>query len=165
MLQPDPITCQIPWWRDFPGTCFGSASSQERLAALIIAGRKRATVWNANEGCETAPGMLWTVTVADQPVAVIETISVAQRRFDDIDNDFANEEGEGDKSLAYWRSVHEDFFRKEGHFAPTMMLWCEHFRLIEALDLTLLASAEQHVALEQEEGEALLLKLVRQSNS
>jgi uncharacterized protein YhfF len=147
------------WWQDLPRTRFGSARTEERLAALIIAGRKRATVWNAAQGCETAPGMQWIVTVADKPVAVIETLSVEQRRFDAIDEAFALEEGEGDQSLAFWRSVHEDFFRSEGQFSPDMMLWCEHFRLIAVLDPELGACADQHVTLEQAEGEALVAEI------
>src|SRR5512146_94564 len=105
------MTNDAPWWQDLPRTRFGSARTEERLAALIIAGRKRATVWNASQGCETAPGMQWIVIVADKPVAVIETLSVEQRRFDAIDEAFAREEGEGDRSLLFWRSVHEDFFQ------------------------------------------------------
>ncbi len=100
--------------------------------------------------------MQWIVTVVDKPVAVIETISVEQRRFNSIDEAFAREEGEGDRSLTFWRSVHEDFFRSEGQFAQDMMLWCEHFRLIEVLDPELTACADEHVALEQAEGEALV---------
>jgi uncharacterized protein YhfF len=143
-------------WQDLPRTRFGSARTEERLAVLIIAGRKRASVWNALHGCETSPGMKWIVTVADKPVAVIETLSVEQRRFDDIDEAFAREEGEGDQSLTFWRSAHEDFFRSEGIFAVDMVLWCEHFRLIEVLDPDLAACADEHVALEHAEGEVLV---------
>jgi hypothetical protein len=100
--------------------------------------------------------MQWIVTVADKPVAVIETLSVEQRRFDAIDEAFALEEGEGDRSLTFWRSVHEDFFRSEGQFEQDMMLWCEHFRLIAVLDPELADCADEHVALEQAEGEALV---------
>jgi hypothetical protein len=106
--------------------------------------------------------MQWVVTVADKPVAVIETLSVEQRRFDAIDEAFAREEGEGDQSLTFWRSVHEDFFRSEGQFARDMMLWCEHFRLIEVLDQELAACADQHVALEQAEGEALVAAIAHE---
>jgi uncharacterized protein YhfF len=65
--------------------------------------------------------MQWVVTVADKPVAVIETLSNEQRRFDAIDEAFAREEGEGDRSLTFWHSVHEDFFQSEGRFAQDMM--------------------------------------------
>ena len=50
-----------------------------------------------------------------------------------IPDDFAAEEGEGDLSHAYWAAVHEDYFIREGTFAPDMMLWCERFRLVEII--------------------------------
>lgn len=153
------MTVSDPWWRSLPRTAFGSVGMEERLAALILAGRKRATVWNARQPNETRPGMQWVVTVADQPVAVIETLKVERRRFDAIDHAFAWEEGEGDRSLAYWRAVHETFFRNEGHFASDMDLWCEWFRLVEAIDPILAAAADQHAALEQADGEALVRAL------
>jgi uncharacterized protein YhfF len=159
MTSPSGMPDDTPWWLDLPQTRFGSPGMEERLAALILAGRKRATVWNAAQGCETSPGMRWVVTVANRPVAVIETLSVEQRRFDAVDATFAHLEGEGDKSLAFWRAAHEDYFRREGRFSPDMMLWCEHFRLVEALDPVLAASADAHVALEQAEGEALVATL------
>ena len=46
---------------------------------------------------------------------------------------FAYDEGEGDRSLAYWRSEHERFFRKYDVFSEDMLLVCERFRLIEIL--------------------------------
>ncbi len=57
-------------------------------------------------------------------------VLVQRRSFDSIDAAFAFEEGEGDRSLAFWRATHETFFRGEGEFAPDMMLWSEHFRLV-----------------------------------
>ncbi|MDX2259277.1 MAG: ASCH domain-containing protein [Hyphomicrobiaceae bacterium] len=125
------------------------------MAALVLAGRKRATVWDGRRENPTASGMRWVVTANERPVAVIETVLVEQRTFDSIDAAFAFEEGEGDRTLAFWRAVHESYFRSEGHFAPEMVLWTEHFRLIEVLDPALAAAAEAHVAAEQAEGEAL----------
>ena len=150
------MTAPVPWWSALKRTSFGSAGMEERLAALILAGRKRATVWDGRGPNETRPGMQWVVTVADTPVAVIETISVALRRFDQIDAAFALEEGEGDGSLAFWRIVHETFFRNDGHFAPDMELWCERFRLIETIDENLAAKSEEHIALELAEAKAIL---------
>ncbi len=150
------MTASVPWWTALKITKFGSGGLEERLAALILAGRKRATVWDGRVPNETRPGMQWVVTVADRPVAVIETISVELRRFDQIDAAFAHEEGEGDGSLDFWRIVHQSFFRNQGHFAPDMQLWCEQFRLIETIDTDLAAIAHEHVALEQEEAKAIL---------
>ncbi len=61
------------WWATLPRTNFGSSRTEERLAALIIAGRKRAAVWDAKDENPTEQRMQWVVTVKEQPVAVIET--------------------------------------------------------------------------------------------
>lgn len=153
------MTDAAPWWASLPTTSFGSPALEERLAALILAGRKRATVWDARHPNETAPGMRWVVTAGGRPVAVIETISVERTTFDAIDATFALEEGEGDRSLAFWRAVHRDFFKSDLGFSPDMALWKEHFRLVEPIDLALAAAAETHVAAEQAEGEALTARL------
>ena len=129
---------------------------EERLAGLIIAGRKRATVWNGQEDNPTKPGMNWVVTANSRPVAVIETVAVGQCRFDAIDAAFAFEEGEGDRGLAYWRLVHQAFFEKEGSFSPDMILWWEKFRLVEVLDADLAAKSEAMVALDEADAVELL---------
>ena len=144
-------------YTNLPSTSFGSGPELEtRLAALILAGRKRATVWNGMSPNETAPGMLWRVTAGGRDVAVIETLSVERRQFREIDDAFAFEEGEGDRSLAFWRAVHEKFFRQEGHFAPDMLLWCERFRLVAVLDPALASAAADHVAAEEQEAADIL---------
>lgn len=139
-----------------PCLSFGSEGMQERLAALVIAGRKRATVWDGREENPTVPGMRWAVMAAGRAVAVIETVAVGRRRFDEIDAAFAALEGEGDGSLAFWQAAHEDYFRKAGFFAPEMDLWWEEFRLVAVIDAGLAAEAPAHVATEEEEARALL---------
>ena len=52
----------------------------------------------------------------------------------------AYKEGEGDRSLAYWRKVHEDFFRAELEeagleFSPSMPVVCEEFEMVYPLNL------------------------------
>ena len=49
-----------------------------------------------------------------QPRCVIETTEVTYRRFGEVDAAFAYEEGEGDRSLAYWRNAHRRLFRTAG---------------------------------------------------
>jgi uncharacterized protein YhfF len=66
--------------------------------------------------------------------AVIETIDVDVRRFDEVDARFAHDEGEGDRSYEYWRDAHQRYFARNGGFSPDMMLVCERFRLVEVLD-------------------------------
>lgn len=139
-----------------PCMSFGSEGVQERLAALVIAGRKRATVWDGREENPTRPGMRWAVMAGGRVVAVVETVAVGRRRFDGIDADFAALEGEGDGSLAFWRAAHEDYFRKAGSFAPDMALWWEEFRLVTVIDAGLAAVAADHVAAEAAEAAAFL---------
>jgi hypothetical protein len=102
--------------------------------------------------------MHWVVTANGQPVAVIETLSVEQRRSDPIDAAFAVEEGEGDCSLEFWRAAHEAYFREHGGFEPGMLLWRERFQLIEAIDDSLAAATQAHVAAEIAEPPALMAK-------
>jgi uncharacterized protein YhfF len=44
---------------------------------------------------------------------VIRTTGVEVRRFGDVDAEFAWTEGEGDRSLEYWREEHIRFFAAE----------------------------------------------------
>ena len=47
--------------------------------------------------------------------------------------EYAYKEGEGDKSLEYWKKVHKDFFIKEaeGNFNESMEVLCEEFELLK----------------------------------
>ena len=67
--------------------------------------------------------------------AVLETVSLEKQRFCDVDEAWAQAEGEGDGSLDYWRRAHRAFFEREGGFAPDMELWCERFRVVDILFL------------------------------
>ena len=65
-----------------------------------------------------------------RPVAVIETVELTQRRFDEVDEALAFDEGEDNRTLASWRRAHQSYFGRQGTFAPDMLLWCERFRLV-----------------------------------
>ena len=146
-------------WTDLPTCSFGSGPElEERLAALVIAGRKRATVWGGEDDNPTAPGMRWVVTAGGRPVAVIETETVGRRRFCDSDAAFAATEGEGDGSLRFWQRAHEAHFRKAGGFDPGMWLWCETFRLVAGIDRALAAAAADHGAAEEAEARVMLAR-------
>jgi uncharacterized protein YhfF len=67
--------------------------------------------------------------------AATETISVNLVSFEDVNKDFAKKEGEGDRSLDYWRKVHLEFFTKEllnlgRGFSENMLIVCEKFKLV-----------------------------------
>ena len=46
----------------------------------------------------------------NQAVCIVEITKVSVQPFNQVSAQHAFKEGEGDKSLAYWRQVHEDFF-------------------------------------------------------
>jgi uncharacterized protein YhfF len=55
-------------------------------------------------------------------------------RFDEMSPELAALEGEGDLSLAYWRSAHQAFFEREGTWSPEMELVYEEFAVIETAE-------------------------------
>jgi uncharacterized protein YhfF len=65
------------------------------------------------------------------PVLAIETVSVVILPFNEVSEQFAFEEGEGDRSIAYWRMAHENYFRRN-HFAfdEEMLVVCERFKVV-----------------------------------
>lgn len=107
----------------------------DQLLALVLEGKKTATSWAAVEGPKGVEvGTRWIVNDGvGKPRAVIETIEVTQRLFREVDESIANDEGEGDRTLAYWRRAHEDYFTRLGQFTPDMAVYCERFKLIEVL--------------------------------
>jgi len=116
-------------------------SSADELADLVLAGRKRATaslVWAYEAEGQRLPqhGDLSVVTrFSGEPVCVIETRRVEVVPFRAVDAEFAATEGEGDDSLAYWRRVHDAFFRREcarlcRDFDEDVAVVCEQFEVV-----------------------------------
>jgi uncharacterized protein YhfF len=128
--------------RGYEAWSFGDGPEMaDRLGGLVLAGRKTATcsaLWELEaEGEPVArPGEKSIILDGrGEPLCVIETTEVEVRRFDEVDEAFAREEGEGDLSLAYWREAHRRFFAgtlpEIGHrFSNDMPLVCERFRVI-----------------------------------
>ena len=113
----------------------------DELGALVLTGRKTATcfaLWEVEAGEETMARVGDKSVILDgrgEPLCVVETTEVAVRRFDEVDGRFAHEEGEGDRSLEYWRGAHRRFFERTlpgigRHFSEDMPLVCERFRVI-----------------------------------
>ena len=123
-------------WQSLERFSFGdNRELATELAALVLAGKKRATCWAASDGLLTALGKrMVMLDGAGAARAVIETVELSQKRFCDVDSAFAFDEGEGDRTLSYWRSAHQRYFQRQGVFAPDMLLYCERFRLVERLD-------------------------------
>lgn len=116
-----------------------SPEMADDLLALVLAGTKTATCGALRDfgpGGAEPPKVGRRDIVLDgrgRPAAVIETLEVTIRRFDEIDERFAHDEGEGLRSLVEWRAGHRDYFERNGGWSPDMELICERFRLVEAL--------------------------------
>jgi uncharacterized protein YhfF len=65
------------------------------------------------------------------PAAVLETVELKTRRFGEVDEAFAFDEGEGDRTLR--PEAHHRYFTRQGTFSPDMLLWCERFRVVARL--------------------------------
>jgi uncharacterized protein YhfF len=122
---------------DLESFSFGdSPELADELLALVLSGRKTATCWAASEGGKGVEvGKRWIVNDGQgRARAVLETVEIARQRLDEVDQGFAHDEGEGDRSLAWWRRAHTSYFTRRGEFAPGMEVYRERFRLIEALE-------------------------------
>ncbi|TFL20244.1 ASCH domain-containing protein [Jannaschia formosa] len=105
------------------------------LTQLVIDGRKTATCGALRDFTpEDRPEVgrrdiacLWDWT----PAAVIETVDVVERPFDEVPEAFALAEGEGD--FQAWWDGHVRFFERNGGWSPDLPLLCERFRLVEVL--------------------------------
>lgn len=113
----------------------------DELGHLIVLGIKTATCsavweWEAEGEAIPAPGRMAVVVDGQgRPLCVIETTQVQVRTFEQVDESFAREEGEGDRSLADWRAGHWAYFERNlaafgKRVALDMPLVCERFRLL-----------------------------------
>ena len=113
----------------------------KETAQLTVDGVKQATsssLWWFNKNNESLPeiGDIYIVTdwyrIAK---AIIRTTKIEQVPFNQITEEYAAIEGEGDKSLKYWKEVHWKYYSremKEFDEKPTedMVIVCEHFETI-----------------------------------
>ncbi len=121
-------------WGDSPGMA-------DELGALISSGTKTATcsaLWEYEAEAEPLPEVGSKTIVLDgngDPLCIVETTEVEIRSYDEVDGRFAYEEGEGDRSLDYWREAHWRFFSRTlpnigKEPATHMPLACERFRVV-----------------------------------
>lgn len=121
---------------------FGNSKElADKLLGLVLAGTKTATASNLNlYGGENEPvpkvGDLSIILNGDgEAAAIIETTAIDIVPFDEVTEEFAYLEGEGDRSLTYWREVHEWFFKKELEgsnevFHDKLPVVCETFKVV-----------------------------------
>lgn len=97
---------------------FGDSDEMaDRLLALVRTGPKRATagLLEDYDDAEPVPEVdAYSVIVdgSNTPACVIQTTDVAIKPIREVDAAFAWDEGEGDRSLAYWMNAHTNCFTR-----------------------------------------------------
>ena len=122
-------------------TAWAFGVEADRLAHLVERGQKTATssahpLYELENEPLPAVGEYSVILDSDErPVCIIQTTRVAVIPFCEVTAEHAYKEGEGDKSLAYWREVHRSFFTdcldEVGlEFSDDMKVVCEEFRVV-----------------------------------
>ncbi len=112
---------------------FGDTEQQaDELAKLVLNGVKTATCSNLDGEGIPQPGDIFVVVGGkNEPVCAIELTTVDLSTYDQVNEAHALAEGEGDRTLAYWRKEHKRFFEEYDLFSPDMTLVLMHFKVIE----------------------------------
>jgi uncharacterized protein YhfF len=88
------------------------------LVQLVLEGIKNANcgmVWSYEAEGEKLPvkGDINIITNWEgEPIRIINTTRAVVRSFNTVDAEHAYAEGEGDRSLNFWRKVHWEFFSR-----------------------------------------------------
>lgn len=90
-----------------------------QLALLVRDGTKRATAsvladWEEEESPPIPGAHSVVLDGGGNAVCIIRTTSVETRPFGAVDEAFAFDEGEGDRTLAWWRQAHISYFAAIG---------------------------------------------------
>ena len=118
---------------------FGEAP--DKLADLVLQGIKTATCSAYdlyqinNEPLPQAGDYSVILNSSEEAVCIIKTIKVYVTEFKNVSEEHAFKEGEGDRSLEYWRMVHESFLTNElatvhKGFDENTKVVCEEFEVV-----------------------------------
>lgn len=122
-------------------TAWAFGAVPDELASLVLAGEKTATASSfifyelEDEVLPKEGDYNIILDSKEEAVCITETTKVYLAKFSEITEAHAYKEGEGDKSLKYWREVHEAFFTKElaeigKNFDTDMIVVCEEFECV-----------------------------------
>lgn len=113
----------------------------DTLARLVLEGTKTATASAyplyevENEGLPEEGAYSIILNSSDEQVCVIQITDVYVVPFSEVSAEHAYKEGEGDRSLQYWRDMHEEVFKKwlgEAGISFDMKtkVVCEEFKVV-----------------------------------
>jgi len=123
---------------DEPYEAWAFGADADELARLVLEGKKTATaglyIWYERENVQLPKEGSYSIVLnsKDDAICVVQTTKVTTVPFCKVSKEHAWKEGEGDRSLAYWRRIHEDFFSGELSaagiwFDDRMCVVCEEF--------------------------------------
>lgn len=118
----------------------------DKLAQLVIDGIKTATCSGhifyelENEPLPTTEDYNIILNSNDEPAAITKTVEVTITPMNEVSEEFAVAEGEGDRTYEYWWNEHERFFREElktieREFSEDMLLVCERFEVVHVKEI------------------------------
>ena len=113
-----------------------SAAMADKLGKLVMEGIKTATCSRyLGENVLADGGLSIILDGNEQPLCLVETFEITVRAYKDVDADFAYQEGEGDRTLEYWREEHWNYFSRAAEDAgyevsEDMLLSCDRFRVL-----------------------------------
>jgi len=113
----------------------------DELVEIVLRGEKTATtslycLYEIENESLPKVGELGIVTDFDENAkCIIKTNKVGLLPFSEVSAEFAYKEGEGDKSLEYWREEHINFFNRaleelNMNFSDDMLVVCEEFEVV-----------------------------------
>jgi uncharacterized protein YhfF len=113
----------------------------DELAQLVLEGTKKATasLFDSYAFENDAPPKKGDHSIITnwqgEAICIIKTTNVDIVPFKDVTEEFARTEGEGDKSLRYWKNAHLHYFSRESRligkeFDENMFVVCEKFEVV-----------------------------------
>lgn len=125
-----------------PYSSWAFGSAPDKLLDLVLQGIKTATasayeIYSLDDSEPMPKVNDYSVILnsKDEALCIIKTIKLDVVPFKDVDKMQAFKEGEGDRSLKYWRKVHEEFFNDEYSkynlkFTKDSLILCEEFEVV-----------------------------------
>lgn len=120
----------------------GSETMGDELGELVIRGLKtgtcsaQCTYELENEPIQQVGQYDIVLDGSNQPLAIIQYTKIEILPMNEVSEEFAISEGEGDLTYDYWYREHEKFFRWELEqygltFTPEMLLVCQNFKVVD----------------------------------
>jgi len=138
----DSLESDAPRPDSYQEFAFGDTTEMaDELGKLVLDNVKTGTAslaWEYANDNEPIPRAGEHAVILDgkgDPLCIIETTRVYVEAFKDVDAEQAHAEGEGDRSLDYWRDAHWSYFSRRcealGREANDCMpVICERFRVV-----------------------------------